>query len=37
VDATLRRVGDDWQLCVPVRRPNLYPDTTGYRLLGPTS
>jgi len=37
VDATLRRVGDDWQLRVPVRRPNLYPDTTGYHLLGPTS
>lgn len=36
VDATLRWLGDDWQLRVPVRRPNLYPDTTGYRLLGPT-
>lgn len=37
VDATLRWVGDDWQLRVPVRRPNLQPDTTGYQLLGPTS
>lgn len=36
VDAALRWVGDDWQLRVPVRRPNLHPDTTGYRLLGPT-
>lgn len=36
VDATLRWVGDDWQLRVPVRRPDLHPDTTGYRLLGPT-
>lgn len=37
VDATLRWVGDDWQLRVPVRRPNLHPDPAGYRLLGPTS
>lgn len=37
VDVTLRWVGNDWQLRVPVRRPNLHPDTTGYRLLGPTS
>lgn len=36
VDAALRWVGEDWQLRVPVRRPNLHPDTTGYRLLGPT-
>ncbi|MHA6783155.1 hypothetical protein ACVGOW_19475 [Pseudonocardia saturnea] len=36
VDAALRWVGDDWQLRVPVRRPNLHPDTTGYQLLGPT-
>ncbi|MDN5750496.1 MAG: hypothetical protein L0H64_18625 [Pseudonocardia sp.] len=37
VDAALRWVGDDWQLRVPVRRPNLHPDTTGYQVLGPTS
>jgi hypothetical protein len=37
VDATLRWVADDWQLRVPVRRPNLHPDTTGYQVLGPTS
>lgn len=36
VDATLRWSGQDWQLRVPVRRPSLQPDTTGYTLLGPT-
>jgi len=36
VDATMRWSGRDWQLRVPVPRPSVYPDTTGYRLLGPT-
>ncbi|GAA1194908.1 hypothetical protein [Pseudonocardia alaniniphila] len=36
VDATMRWSGLDWQLRVPVPRPSVYPDTTGYRLLGPT-
>lgn len=37
VDATLRRVGGDWRLRVPVPRPFLHPATAGYALLGPTS
>lgn len=36
VDAALRWGGDDWQLRVPARRPNLHLDIDGYRLLGPT-
>jgi hypothetical protein len=36
VDATMRWSGQDWLLRVPVPRPSIYPDTTGYRLLGPT-
>jgi hypothetical protein len=36
VDATMRWSGQDWQLRVPVPRPSVHHDTTGYRLLGPT-
>lgn len=34
VDATMRWSGQDWQLRVPVPRPSVYPDNTGYRLHG---
>jgi hypothetical protein len=36
VDASMRWSGQDWQLRVPLPRPSIRPDATGYRLLGPT-
>ncbi|MFD1521455.1 hypothetical protein [Pseudonocardia yunnanensis] len=36
VAVAMRWSGRDWQLRVPVPGPSVYPDTTGYRLLGPT-